>query len=141
MSQNENPEPSFIQLQQHLDVTVPVKEKGFAISNSDWHCLRQRIIKIELPNNLFHTIGTVALGVAGSAFVSMLALPQNLLLYGAPAHLIYCIFTFLFIIIGVLSLIFNYKLKQAPQCTKEEALSEMDRIERRFRPGYTKEET
>ncbi len=139
MMASEQPPPAVLSMKQELELTVPAKGRGFAIPDSEWEFLRQRVRKIQGPATVFQTVASAALGVAGSAFVAAVTLPHDVMVSEVPARLLCWGLTLLFGAVGVLSLVFSSRQKQVVACSREDVLEEMDRIEQRVRPGACKQ--
>ncbi|GAH58160.1 unnamed protein product [marine sediment metagenome] len=58
------------------DLEYPEMEEAYLVPKSDWNRLRKRIERIKPPPTLFLTIGSVLLGVAATAFIGVLTLPD-----------------------------------------------------------------
>ena len=68
-------EPSF-KMSQDYEVVPPQKKRAYPILIEEWEHLKKKIHCISDNANLYHTIGSALIGVAGSAFVVALTFGQ-----------------------------------------------------------------
>lgn len=116
---------SPIQFAQKYNILTPVEENAYMIPISDWNRLQEKIKQIDSTAGLlFHTIGSVLLGVAGSALVGALT-SQNQI----PCWAIFAVS----LISGLLSLYFASQQRQLDIYSKDDVLKEIHRIEQRYR--------
>ncbi|MBI1924438.1 hypothetical protein HYR99_09320 [Candidatus Poribacteria bacterium] len=116
---------SWIPVSQKYKMLIPVEEDAYMIPISDWNNLHEKIKRIDSTTGLlFHTIGSVLLGVAGSALVGALT-SQNQI----PCWAIFAVS----LISGLLSLYFASQQRKLDIYSKDDILKEIHRIERRYR--------
>lgn len=126
--------PKTFPISQDLEVRPPVSEQGFTVTDSDWSYLRKKISQISSGEIGYHTAGSIALGVAGSAFIGAITYPENAKLYGIRGGLFCWGVVLLFGICGLMAFFFSRKQRQITARTKSDALEEMNRIESRCKP-------
>ena len=116
--------PSF-EISKEFEIIVPEKEKAYPISILDWEKLKTKVKRLSNESNIFHTVGTTLLGFAGSALIGAVTIGNN-----------YQICWFLFwgtFIIGIMALYFSRQQNKVRIIFKEDVLSDMDFIEKRFK--------
>ena len=126
--------PKLLPISQDLEVRPPVSEQGFTVTDSDWSYLRKKISQISTGEIGYHTAGSVCLGIAGSAFVAALTLPENTIIYGTRSSLVCWGVVILFGICGVMAYIFSQGQRKLTVRTKDGVMEEMERIEKRCKP-------
>ena len=126
--------PKTLPISQDLEVRPPVSEQGFTVTDSDWSYLRKKISQISGGEIGYHTAGSVAFGIAGSAFIGAITLPENTKLYDIQSSLLCWGIVFLFSICGFMAFFFSRKQRQLTAQTIDDAIEEMNRIEKRCKP-------
>ncbi|MGS0118368.1 hypothetical protein ACUOJD_28835, partial [Escherichia coli] len=58
----------------HYEIAQPKKKMPYPILVQDWDFLIRKIQSISYVENIYHTIGSIFLGVAGSALIAALSL-------------------------------------------------------------------
>jgi uncharacterized membrane protein YuzA (DUF378 family) len=136
-----NLSPKALPISQDFEVRPPVSEKGFTVTDSDWSYLHKKISQISTGEIGYHTAGSVALGVAGSALIGAITLPESTKLYGMQSSLL-CWFLFgLFGICGLMAFLFSREQRKFTVRSKNDALEEMSRIEKRCNPIHIENQT
>jgi uncharacterized membrane protein YuzA (DUF378 family) len=131
-----NTSPKTIPVSQDFEVRSPVSEKGFTVTDSDWSYLHKKISQITTGEFGYHTAGAVALGVAGSALIGAITLPATTKIYGIQSSIICWLLFGLFGICGLMAFLFSREQRKLTARTKEDALEEMARIEKRCNPNH-----
>jgi hypothetical protein len=126
--------PGYLPVSQDFQVRQPVAEQGFMVTDSDWAYLKKKVSNIGPGGVGYHTAGSVALGVGGSAFVAALSVPKDLTLYGVSSNLLCWGVFLLFGIFGFMAFHFARAQKKVAGRSIEDAMEEMNRIEKRCRP-------
>ena len=134
MSNLNNPSTSgTFPVSQDFQVRPPISEQGFMVTDSDWAYLKKKVSNIGSGGVGYHTFGSVALGVAGSAFVGALTVTKSNSLLGYPSNLLCWLVFFLFGICGYMAFHFAKTQRKADGRSKEDAMEEMNRIEKKCR--------
>ena len=110
------------------EVVRPGTEKAYMVPISEWDNLRKKVDRMESGGSMFHTIGAVLLGIAGTALVGALTLPEAAVQSGVPTRLSCWALFAVTLICGLLSLCFVWRQRKTLANSKEDFLSEMDRI-------------
>ena len=131
---NDSTPSKMLPISHDLEVRPPVTEQGFTVSDSDWSYLKKKISQISTGQIGYHTAGSVSLGIAGSAFVALLTLPQDVLLYGIKSSFLCWGIVLVFGICGIMAFVFSQKQRSFTIRAKDDAIEEMDRIEKRCNP-------
>jgi len=112
------------------EVVRPGIERAYVVPISDWDNLRKKVDRVESGGSMFHTIGAVLLGIAGTAFFGALLLPETAVQFGVPTRVLcWALFT-VTLISGLLCLYFASRQPKMVANCKEDVLSEMDRVEK-----------
>jgi hypothetical protein len=120
-------------LSQQLQITPPAAERACPIPEQDLCILRNRIGRIQTGSLLFHTAGSILLGVAGSAFVATLTLPKPSDKIESFTVSVTCWAIFgVFLLSGCMALCFAKLQRKERETTKTEVLEEFDRLEARY---------
>jgi hypothetical protein len=131
---NKPPPSGPLPLSQEFQVRRPVEEQGFMVTDSDWAYLRNKVSNIGPSGVWYNTAGSIALGIAGSALVGALTVPKDLSIYDIPSKII-CGTAFLICVIsGSMAFYFSSAQRKVSGRTIEDAMEEMNRIEKRCRP-------
>jgi hypothetical protein len=125
--------PSF-KMSQDYELVAPQKKRAYPILVEEWLHLKDKISAITDDANLYHTIGSILLGVAGSALVAALTLDlPNSELGTTAMPLIIAWFIFATAIIcGALSLWFGWKQREIQSSSTQDVLQQMELIEKRY---------
>ncbi|MFQ5794804.1 MAG: hypothetical protein ACE5JP_07130 [Candidatus Bipolaricaulia bacterium] len=115
-----NQGPPTVTVAKDIEFLPPKKEQGIPITISDWSHLKTRIRRLGIDSLLFHTIGSVILGFAGSALIAALTLPQRV--EPTESEIVIWVIFVAALFIGVLSLYFAHQ-------TRGGVLDEMRRLE------------
>jgi len=129
-----NLSPKTLPISQDFEVRPPVSEKGFTVTDSDWIYLSKKISQISTGETGYHTAGSVALGVAGSAFIGAISFPESTKIYGMQSNLLCWLLFGLFGICGLMAFLFSKEQRKLTVRSKDDALEEMSRIEKRCNP-------
>jgi hypothetical protein len=127
-----NNEKSSLSISQDLQIMSPKKEDAYPIPDSDWNYLQAKVSKIASPDLIYHTIGSILFGVAGSAFIALLTLPEEIEIIGKLFYILWAIFATAFIC-GGLCFFFSYHKRKYITCSKEDVLDEMNRLVKKYR--------
>jgi hypothetical protein len=114
-----------------LEIIPPKKEKVYLIPQSDWTFLRSKIDRIHSGDLFYHTIGSISLGISGSALIAWFTIPNNITNIYQTSLLLLTIFFFT-LFIGALSLLFAYQKRVIVASSKSDVLEEMDRLKNRY---------
>ncbi len=126
-------EPSF-KMSQDYELITPKKKSAYPILVEEWVHLKTKIKLISDNANLYHTVGSIFLGVSGSALVAALTLNIPDASEGVIAMPI-ILSWFIFIsasICGVLSLVFGSKQRKVQASSADDVIQHMDLIEKRY---------
>lgn len=127
-------QPQF-KMSQDYELIPPRKTKAYPILVEEWNHLKSKINQIRDEANLWHTVGSVLLGVAGSAItgVLMLDIPPQTGSNSTPTPIVYgwAVF-FVTSISGSLSLYFAKQQRKDQQTNASEVISHMNLIEKRY---------
>jgi len=104
---------------------------GFPMPNSDWAFLKKKVDEIDSGGHLFQYIGSASIGVAGSAALAALTLPDGNTKWGGSTTFISWFVCVAAIIFAVLCFVCAAKLAKAVVCSKKNVLEEMGQIEQR----------
>ena len=132
MRTDDQPQRSSISLTQSFEVTVPARQRGFFVPQTEWEHLRERVSGIGTPGSTYTIVGSVALSVGGSSLVAALSLPQEITVSGAPAQLICWGMAAVFAFCGVVALLVARKERSMMAYSKKDVAKEMDRLKARF---------
>lgn len=113
------------------------KDRCFAIPDSEWAYLHQKVGKLEQPKILYQALGSASFGVAASALVAALTISKDLVISDSPSKVLCWVLTLCFTVIGVLSTYFGTQQKHLLLRSKDDVLAEMERIEKRYRQEST----
>jgi hypothetical protein len=95
--------------------------------------LKKKVEHIKLSEPIFHTVGSVLLGVAGTALFAALTLPEAMTQVGSYNTHLVCWAIFLTTLIsGVLSLYFGHQQRKVVTNSKDDVLDEMKRLEHKY---------
>lgn len=114
------------------EVVSPPKERAFAIPESEWKHLKQIVERVQVGVPLFHTIGSVSLGIAGSALLAGLTLPRTEVNSNLSPSLICWVICSAAFIVGILSLCFSFRQRKEISRSKQQVLEEMEHLESRY---------
>ena len=142
-------EPSVFTTSRKYTILQPVEQAAFFLPVEEWNDLREKVDQIEDDANLWHTIGGILVGIAGSAFFGALAfhwMPPKECIAGrsatgacsvqevvnyTPAYLCWGLFAATGLS-GGLSFFFGSRQVVAQRRDKASVLSDMDRILKRY---------
>ena len=121
--------PSFIVGNIFELVTRP-REIAYPIAISDWEFLKQKVSEIEDSSSLFKTIGSVLMGVAGSALLATLTLQESI---SSVISVVCWIIGFVCLGVAGLCYLFDNKYnKNRLSGSKQNVLDQMNKLERQF---------
>ena len=127
-------EASF-NLSQDYKLITPKTKNAYPIFVEEWEYLKTKITAIADESNWFHTIGSIALGVSGSTFLTILTitLPES----DKTTYIMLWALFGISLFGGILSLFFSYSQNKYKETRKEEIIEQMNIIEKRFSEGQT----
>lgn len=125
---------SSFKISQDYELIPPKKKRAYPILVEEWQYLKKRISAIRDDANLYHTIGSILLGVAGSALIAALTLdlPKG---QGGQTAMPIIISWFIFVsslVCGCLSLFFGHNQRQVQKTSASEVIEQMGLIEQRY---------
>jgi hypothetical protein len=131
-------DPSF-KMSQDYELIAPQKKRAYPILVEEWLHLKDKISAITDDANLYHTIGSILLGVAGSALVAALTLDLPKSEQGTMAMPLIiawfiCVTT---VICGGLSLLFGGKQREIQSSSTQDVIQQMELIEKRYEVDET----
>ena len=131
-------EPSF-KMSQDYELIPPQKKRAYPILVEEWEYLKRRSGASRDDANLYHTIGSILLGVAGSAFIAAptLDLPKG---HDGQIAMPIIISRFIFgttIFCGFLSILFGYNQRKFQKASASEVIQQMGLIEKRYEAEET----
>lgn len=135
---SEELEPTF-KMSQDYELIPPKKKRAYPILVEEWEHLKKKIGNIRDDANLYHTVGSILLGIAGSAFVTALTLDLPKVNEDQIAlPIIIAWFIFLSsLICGGLSLFFGHNQRQVQKASATEVIQQMSLIEKRYEAEET----
>ena len=130
---------SSFKMSQDYELMAPKKKKAYPILIEEWQHLKEKIQRIKDDANLYHTIGSILLGVAGSSLLAALTLdfPSS---ESASIPMPIIISWFMFFtsfICGCLSIFFGRKQRKVQSTSCEEVIEHMELIEKRYESEKT----
>lgn len=123
-------------MSQDYEIAQPKKKMAYPILVEEWDFLIGKIESISDDENIYHTIGSIFLGVAGSALIAALTLdlpsddgymPRQILI---PWYVFWAS-----LICGVLSMFFGRKNKKINRTSAKDIVQQMRLIEKRYEQG------
>jgi hypothetical protein len=131
-------DPSF-KMSQDYELIAPQKKRAYPILVEEWLHLKDKISAITDDANLYHTIGSILLGVAGSALVaaSTLDLPKSEQGTMAMPLIIAWFICVTTVICGGLSLLFGGKQREIQSSSTQDVIQQMELIEKRYEVDET----
>jgi len=127
-------EPTF-KMSQDYELIPPKKRRAYPILVEEWNYLKEKIRKIRDNANFYQTIGSVLLGVAGSALVTALTLdlPKPEGSNATPLPILIAWFAFVTALIcGGLALYFGKAQRDVQTSSAKEVIEHMELIEKRY---------
>jgi len=126
-------EPSF-KMSQDYELVPPQKKRAYPIPIEEWEHLKKKIHNISDNANIYHTIGSALIGVAGSALVAALTLDIPLGDNSStPMPILISWFIFVSTLIcGGLSIIFGRTQRKVQNSNTNDVIEQMKLIERRY---------
>ena len=126
-------DPEF-KMSQNYEVMPPQKKSAYPILIEDWEHLKSRIRKISDNANFYHTIGSILLGVAGSALIAALTLNIPEVVEGEmPLELLVAWFIFASAVAsGLLSLHLGGSQRKVQSANVEDVVELMEFIENKY---------
>ena len=120
-----------IQMSQGLEILPPRSGQAYPIPCDEWALLKGKISRAAHEPWLFHTIGSVLFGVAGSALISIL-----LTNFDTPAlqtlRIVALASMIVATICGLLCLVFAHLQRKAKRELASDVVAQMELIEKRF---------
>jgi hypothetical protein len=131
-------EPSF-KMSQDYELIPPKKKRAYPILVEEWNYLKNKISAIRDDANLYHTIGSILLGVAGSAITTALTLdlPKSPEGQTAMPIIISWFISASSLVCGGLSLFFGHNQRQVQKASASEVIQQMGLIEQRYETEET----
>ncbi|WPJ95405.1 hypothetical protein SH580_18455 [Coraliomargarita algicola] len=126
-------DPTF-KMSQDYELVRPLKKRAYPILIEEWEHLKGKINSICDNANLFHTAGSVLLGISGSALVAALTLNLPALPNGEtpmPIVLSWLIVVSA-LVCGCLALFFGHHQRKVQNSTAEDVVEHMELIEKRY---------
>ncbi len=124
-----------IKMSQDFELIQPKKKMAYPIPIEEWDHIKLKIKNISDNANLYHTIGSILLGVSGSAFVAALTINVPINANSEPNNTI-IIAWFVFIsaaVCGILSLHFGKSQRLVQNSNTEDVIEQMELIEKRYK--------
>ena len=126
-------EPSF-KMSQDYEIVPPRKKRCYPILVEEWEHLKARILAIDVDVNMYHTIGSVLLGVSGSALLAAISLdgltkPDGHFNWVTAISWLICVGALL---CGLLSLHFARDQRKSQKAAAGSVVEQMVLIEKRF---------
>lgn len=130
---------SSFKMSQDYEIIPPQKKRAYPILVEEWEYLKRMIGGIRDDANLYHTIGSILLGVSGSAFIAALTLdlPRG---HDSQTVMPIIISWFIFgttLIIGILCIFFGYNQRKLQKSSASEVIQQMGLIEKRYEAEET----
>ena len=119
---------------QDIELVLPQKQKAYPISLEEWGFLKKKVSSIRDTANVFHTIGSILLGIAGSAGLSLLTTER------ADPMTVSYIISFVVtagigaatLLSGLCFIVFGSKQRKVQNTSGHEVLEHMNLIEHRY---------
>lgn len=125
------------------DVTMyPLKEVSFLpVSESDWEILKEMIKRILPAKKIYGIIYSACFGISGSAFLSLIPnAPQKEEPF-STAFIIYLCIAIAMLVIGIVTLIFDYQQKEYVESSSKNVLDWMESIKQKVKVEDNSRET
>ncbi len=127
-------EDSAFKLSQDYELVLPQKKRAYPILVEEWEHLKTRISNISDEANIYYTIGSVLLGIAGSAFITALTFNEPV---GKNGHMPFAILVAWSVCVGCtfcgcLTFYFGTRQKAIQHATASDVIQQMSLIERRY---------
>ena len=131
-------EPSFT-MSQDYELVPPQKKRAYPILIEEWEHLKKKIHSISDNANIYHTIGSALIGVAGSALVVALTFDtQPADNSSTPTSILISWFIFVSALIcGGLSLFFGRTQRKVQNSNTNDVIEQMNLIEKRYESERT----
>jgi len=110
------------------ELEYPKTEEAYLVPKSNWNHLRKRVERIKSPTTIFLTIGSVLLGVAGTAFIGALTLPD---VEGYKSLVCWAVFAVAFVCGGFSLFLHRHQRKQETN-VKTDIIECIDEIEEKY---------
>jgi len=126
-------DPSF-KMSQDYELVPPKKKRAYPILVEEWESLKRRIAAIDVDVNMYHTIGSLLLGVSGSALLAAISL-GNLTASDGKLQWTPALCWLMFVatlICGALALFFGRDQRAAQKAKAGNVLEQMELIEKRY---------
>ena len=123
-------------MSQDYEIAQPKKKMAYPILVEEWDFLIGKIESISDDENIYHTIGSIFLGVAGSALIAALTLDLPSDDGYMQRHILISWYVFwASLICGVLSMFFGRKNKKINRTSAKDIVQQMRLIEKRYEQG------
>ena len=121
-------------MSQDFELIQPQGKPAYPILVEEWNYLKKRVCGIRDNSGIYHTIGSVLLGIAGSALIaSMTLLYTNVeVSYSSLLEAILWLITLCFSICGGLSIFFSRTQRKTQNLATEDVIDQMKLIEQRY---------
>jgi hypothetical protein len=113
---------------QKINILTVQSTKGIAVTIADWRHLKHLISKIHYSAGFFNGLGTLLLGVSGSAFVAIFT-PSE---YGDIDTSILILISIFSLSFGVACMLFGHSQRKASNAKPDEVITHMQLIEERY---------
>ncbi|ATN01026.1 hypothetical protein CRN77_15360 [Proteus vulgaris] len=120
---------SNFKISQDYELASLEKKQAYPIPKDDWDYLKLKMDSVRDDANLYHTIGSVLLGISGSALITALTLKVDPDASIKTIAWSVCICT---AICGGLSCFFGSKQRKVQRVGIDDILAQMDLIESRY---------
>jgi hypothetical protein len=126
-------------MSQDYELVAPQKKRAYPILVEEWQHIKNKIASITDDANIYHTIGSILLGISGSSLVAALTLDLPKSVEGAMAMPL-VIAWFICVsaaICGGLSLLFGGKQRDIQNSSTQDVIQQMNLIEKRYEVDKT----
>lgn len=125
--------PEF-KISQDYEIVPLQKKRAYLILVEEWEYLKSKIRQVHDNANLYHTIGSVLLGISGSALVAALTLrvPSDIEVRIAIETQVAWLIFIATLICGCLSLYFGKSQRKIQNANTEDIINHMRLIEKRY---------
>ncbi|HNT29322.1 MAG TPA: hypothetical protein PKL83_00030 [bacterium] len=123
-----------LKVSQDFELLLPQQQKAYPISKDEWTFLKEKVKTINNSSNIYHTIGSVFLGITGSALLAVFTYDKpNPITIEYNTRILITISAFIVsLICGICLLVFGGKQKQLQEISAAEVIQHMELIEKRY---------
>lgn len=116
-------------MSQQFRITQPDEQDAIFVPRSDWERIKKKCGRIKAGGSVFGSIGFIFSGIAGTALVTALTLPQAL-----ESSRVICWVAFaISIVVATLSLYFSHIQSKELITSKDDVLEEMEYLEKKYK--------